>query len=134
MTEPSIWARGASRRTVLRGSAVGLAGLAGAALLGCGGDDGGGSSTNNTSGGSAADSGAPKNIKRAPGFDPKLGEAPINNKKVVMGGTFRRDFTDTTREQDPDVSISGADAESVMDRLVFANGWTMELTPDMLTS
>jgi peptide/nickel transport system substrate-binding protein len=136
MTEQSIWARGASRRTVLRGSAVGLAGLAGAALLGCGGgDDGGGNSTsNNTSGGSAADSGAPKNIKRAPGFDPKLGEAPINNKKVIMGGTFRRDFTDTTREQDPDVSISGADAESVMDRLVFANGWTMELTPDMLTS
>ncbi len=38
MTESSYWGRTAmSRRSVLRGSAVGVAGLAGAALIGCGG-------------------------------------------------------------------------------------------------
>src|SRR5688572_5889273 len=123
-----------SRRTVLRGSAVGLAGLAAAALLGCGGGDGDGGSTSNEAGNAGADSGAPKNVKRADGFDAKLGELPVNNKKIVQGGVFRRQFTDTTREQDLDVSIAGADAEAVMDRLVYANGWTMKLTPDMLTS
>jgi peptide/nickel transport system substrate-binding protein len=126
-----------SRRTVLRGSAIGLAGLAGAALLGCGGGgegEGGGSGGSGGGGLTAAESGAPKNVTRAEGFDPKLGELPINSKKVVKGGVFRRDFGDTTREQDPDVSIAGADAEAVMDRLVYANGWTMKVTPDMLTS
>ena len=41
MTEPTYWSRGSatrlSRRGLLRGSAVGVAGLAGAALIGCGG-------------------------------------------------------------------------------------------------
>ena len=38
MTESTYWGRNAvSRRTLLRGSAVGVAGLAGAALIGCGG-------------------------------------------------------------------------------------------------
>jgi peptide/nickel transport system substrate-binding protein len=125
-----------SRRAILRGSAVGLAGLAGAALLGCGGGgDGEGGGSGGSSGGlTAAESGAPKNVTRAEGFDPKLGELPVNTRKVVQGGVFRRQFTDTTREQDPDVSIAGADAEAVMDRLVYANGWTMKITPDMLTS
>ncbi len=121
------------RRSALQGMGVGALGLAGAALLGCGGSTPAGSgagSSNEVS----ADSGVPKNVTRAKGFDPKLGELPVNNKKVIKGGTFSRDFVDTTREQDPDVSIAGADAESVMDRLVYANGWTMEINPDMLTS
>ena len=81
-----------------------------------------------------ADSGAPKNVKRAEGFDPKLGTVAVNTKKVIKGGTFTRAVTDTTREQDPDVSIAGADVETTQDRLVYANGWTMNITPDMLTS
>jgi peptide/nickel transport system substrate-binding protein len=114
---------------------VGLAGLAGAALLGCGGGDGdGGGGATSRTGDPAAESGAPKNVKRAEGFDAKLGQLDVNNKKVIKGGVYRREFNDTTREQDPDVSIAGADAEAVMDRLVYANGWTMKLTPDMLTS
>src|SRR5688572_32256790 len=95
-----------SRRTVLRGSAVGLAGLAGAALLGCGGGGDGGGSTSNEAGNAGVESGAPKNVKRADGFDAKLGELPVNNKKLVKGGVFRRADNDTTREQDPDVSIA----------------------------
>ena len=81
-----------------------------------------------------ADSGAPKNVKRAEGFDPKLGTVAVNTKKVIKGGTFSRAVPDTTREQDPDVSIAGADVETTQDRLVYANGWTMNITPDMLTS
>lgn len=125
---------GWSRRSVLEGVGVGALGLAGAALLGCGGSTPAGNGEVGGPADAGAASGAPKNVKRAAGFDPKLGELPINNKKVVMGGTFVRPFTDTTREQDPDVSIAGADAESVMDRLVYANGWNMEITPDLLTS
>ena len=126
-----------SRRSVLEGMGVGALGLAGAALLSCGGSTtpaGGGASGGGAGNEVSVDSGVPKNVKRAEGFDPKLGEVAVNNKKVIQGGVFRRAFTDTTREQDPDVSIAGADAETVMDRLVYANGWTMKITPDMLTS
>ena len=40
-----------SRRTLLRGSAIGVAGLAAAALVGCGGDDDDDDSAGSTSGG-----------------------------------------------------------------------------------
>ena len=125
------------RRAVLRGAGLGLAGLAGAALLGCGGSkssgsDAGGAST--TSSGGAAASGAPKNVKRAEGFDPKLGQVPVNEKKLVKGGTYRRAANDTSRENDPEVSIAGADWEIVADRLVYANGFTMKISTDMLAS
>ncbi len=129
------WSQTATtRRSVLRGGAVGLAGLAGAALLGCGGGGESGGAKATRSADAGADSGAPKNVKRAPGYDPKLGKVTINNRKVIKGGTYRIASTDTTREQDVDVSISGADAELYNDRLVYANGWTMQINPDMLTS
>ncbi|RLT27207.1 MAG: ABC transporter substrate-binding protein [Chloroflexi bacterium] len=121
------------RRSVLRGAGLGLAGLAGAALLGCGGkSDSGASSGSSSSAGGA--SGAPSKIKRAEGFDAKFGQLPINEKKVVKGGTFRRQRNDTSRENDPEVSIAGADWEIVGDRLFYANGFTMAVTPDMLAS
>jgi peptide/nickel transport system substrate-binding protein len=124
-----------NRRSVLRGAAVGALGLGGAALLGCGGGGDGGDTGGAASRGDAgADSGAPKNVKRAPGYDPTLGKVDINNRKVIPGGTYRVSATDTTREQDVDVSISGADVELYNDRLVYANGWTMEISPDMLAS
>ena len=108
------------RRMVLRGGALGAIGLAGAALLGCSGS--GSKSADSGSGasapaGAAPASGAPKNIKRADGFDPKFGQVPVNDRKVVKGGSFRRQSTDTSRENDPEVSISGADWELVADRL-----------------
>ena len=124
------------RRAMLRGAGLGLAGLAGAALLGCGGGESGGSSGGGASApaASAGGNGAPKNIKRGDGFDPKFGLSPINEKKVVKGGTFRRQRADTSRENDPEVSIAGADWELVADRLVYANGFTMKITNDMLAS
>ena len=120
------------RRAMLRGAGLGLAGLAGAALLGCGGSKtDGGASSPAASGGA---NGAPKNIKRGDGFDPKFGEMPINEKKVVKGGTFRRQRSDTSRENDPEVSIAGADWELIGDRLSYANGFNMKITPDLLAS
>ena len=119
------------RRAMLRGAGIGIAGLAGAALIGCGG--------NKSSGGGAqavsdAESGAPKNVTRADGFEAKYGVVPINRKKRVPGGTYRRARTDTSRENDPDVSIAGADWEIVGDRLAVANGFNQKVTPDMLQS
>lgn len=125
-----------SRRSMIRGGAMGLAGLAGAALLGCGGSTSGtGGGTGGT--GTAVDpsvSGAPKNVKRADGFDPSLGQVDINYKKRIPGGVYRESATDTSRENDPDVSISGADWQHIADRLMVVNGWTMKVEPDMLTS
>ena len=123
-----------SRRSVMHGGATGLAGLASAALLGCGG-----SSTPTARGASsgpvdASVSGAPKNVKRAESYDPKLGTIDINNKKRVPGGAYRESATDTSRENDPDVSISGADWQHIADRLFIANGWTMKIQPDMAAS
>jgi len=149
MPEGGYWTRRRlSRRGMLRGAGVGIAGLAGAALIGCGGSDdeggdGGGSSGGGTGGastgaatggGGEAGSGIPTNVTRAAGFDPSLGVVPINEKNVVPGGTFRRRRADTTRQQDPDISIAGSDHEFVNDRLLIANGWTMELQPDLLES
>jgi peptide/nickel transport system substrate-binding protein len=125
------------RRAMLRGAGLGIAGLAGAALLGCGGGSKSEApAATAAAGGSApsAASGAPKNVKRAEGFDPKFGEVPVNNKKVVKGGTFRRQRSDTSRENDPDVSIAGSDWELVGDRLTIANGFNMKVSPDMLKS
>jgi len=129
---------------MLRGTGVGVAGLAGAALLGCGsGDDEGSGGGDGGGGGATSPSGASQGgggsaglptISRAPGFDPALGVTPINEKPLVPGGTFRRFDNDTTRQQDPDISIAGSDHELINDRLVYANGWTMELTPDLLES
>ncbi|MEZ4503287.1 MAG: ABC transporter substrate-binding protein [Dehalococcoidia bacterium] len=146
MAGDNYWTRRSfSRRGVLRGAGVGLAGLAGAALIGCGSDDDGGSDGGSSgggatatqaasSGGGASGNGIPANVTRAPGLDPNQGEAPINESKVVQGGTFRRAETTTTSQQDPDVSIAGSDHEFINDRLVYANGWTQELTPDLLES
>jgi len=39
MAEHNYWSQRVSRRTALRGAGLGVAGLAGAALIGCGGDD-----------------------------------------------------------------------------------------------
>ncbi|MFA7297522.1 MAG: ABC transporter substrate-binding protein [Dehalococcoidia bacterium] len=127
--------RSLNRRTALRGAGLGLAGLAGAALLGCGGSKAdGGASSGGGGGGGAAASGAPKNIKRGEGFEARFGQIPINEKKVVKGGTYRRSANDTSRENDPEVSIAGADWELVADRLAYANGFTMAISPDMLAS
>src|SRR5437868_2114346 len=125
MAMTSRWLGSAvERRTVLRGAGIGLAGLAGAALLGCGGSKKPASSTTTSgTGSSAANNGAPKNIKRADGFDPKIGTVPVNEKKVVLGGTYRRSAADTSRENDPDVSIAQADWEIIGDRLAYANGF-----------
>ncbi|MCC6238189.1 MAG: ABC transporter substrate-binding protein [Dehalococcoidia bacterium] len=134
--EDGYWKRARwSRRGVLRGAGVGLAGLAGAVLVGCGGDGGESGSASSTGGGGsgAATAGnSPVTVKRAPGFDPALGLNPVNDKKYVKGGVFRRHFTDTSRQQDPDVSAAGSDHETTNDRLAYANPWTMEIVPDML--
>ena len=120
------------RRTALRVAVAGAAGLASAALLGCASSS---KPADPKAGGAAVTSlNIPKNIKRAPGFSTNLGLAPVNEKKLVRGGTYRRDTNDTSRQQDPDVSIAGSDHELVNDRLFNANGWTMEIAPDLLAS
>jgi ABC-type transport system substrate-binding protein len=129
----SMTTGGLSRRGLLRAGGAGFAGLTAAALLGCGGGKKAGNAPPTSNADDAATSGGPKGVKRADGFDPKLGEVVVNNKKVVTGGKFTRSDTDTSRENDPDVSIAGADWETVGDRLFYANGWNMKVTPDMLT-
>lgn len=133
------------RRTLLRGATLGAAGLAGAALIGCGEDEGGdqpsgGGGGTTAPGGTgtaaAASSGIPANITRALGWSESLGYGvvPVNDREVVRGGTFRTAATGTTTEQDPELSIGGGDNAATNDRLFMANGWTAELIPDLLES
>ena len=80
----SEWTSTLSRRSALRGGVLGLAGLSAAALLGCGGSKSAapsGNSAASVSSGQGTDPasyGGPKNVKRADGFDPKLGEVAVN--------------------------------------------------------
>jgi len=141
MREGNDWVRRRwGRRAVLRGASATAAGLAGAALIGCGGGDETKAAPKAAqqgpaqAGSPAAVSGAPSKVKRADGFDSKLGVVPVNSKELVKGGIFRRAVRDTTRQQDPDISIAGSDLEYVNDRLFYANGWTMKLQPDLLES
>lgn len=148
MTE-GYWHRARfGRRTLLRGTALGVTGLAGAALIGCGGDDdpapsGGGSTGGGTSapagsgsGTAAAGNGAPENVTRAAGFSESLGygAVPVNDKPVIQGGTLRTATTSIASLADPELSAGGGNHEWLGDRLFTANGWTMELTPDLLES
>jgi peptide/nickel transport system substrate-binding protein len=135
MADSALFRSRFGRRAALRGTALGATGLAAAALLGCGGDgDSGGSGGGGASGANTGDLGIPKNVKRAPGLNAAIGTAAINEKRVIQGGTYRRSDSGTARQEDPDISISGAVAEMNLDRLFTANGWTMEITPDMLAS
>ena len=144
MPEQTYWERlRLNRRHLLRAGGIGLAGLSGAALIGCGDSEdgadssGSGGSSTTTSSDTASSSGGGGDWykgERAPGFQASLGVVPINEKARVAGGTFTRAETDTTRQQDPDVSIARSDHEIINDRLVYANGWNMELTPDLLES
>ena len=144
MPEQTYWERvRLNRRHLLRAGGIGLAGLSGAALIGCGDSEdgadssGSGGSSTTTSGDTASSSGGGGDWykgERAPGFQASLGVVPINEKARVAGGTFTRAENDTTRQQDPDVSIARSDHEIINDRLVYANGWNMELTPDLLES
>jgi hypothetical protein len=60
--------------------------------------------------------------------------ASINENAVVPGGTYTEGDSDTTENQDVDISIAGSDCEMQMDRLAYADGWSMEIVPDMLAS
>jgi ABC-type transport system substrate-binding protein len=129
-----------ARRELLRAGALGAAGMAAAALLGCRSsagtsvDVGGVTSGEGVSQSSGSGEGVPKNIKRAPGVDPKIATVPVNNRKVIQGGTYRTTSTSTTVEFDPDIIKGSTDIQIMNDRLLYANGYTLELTNDMLTS
>ncbi|MEI7925584.1 MAG: hypothetical protein WCI61_05300, partial [Chloroflexota bacterium] len=84
--------RSVSRRTALRGAGAGLAGLAGAALIGCSGGGGGAAKTDAPAGASSA-SVAPGQAKLKPGqtysgiFPTATEQDPIKNGK--KGGTYK---------------------------------------------
>ena len=84
--------RSVSRRTALRGAGAGLAGLAGAALIGCSGGGGGGAKTEAPTGGSSA-AVASGQAKLKPGqtytgiFPTSTEQDPIKNGK--KGGTYK---------------------------------------------
>ncbi len=82
MDSNSYWSRRISRRATIRGSALGLAGLAGAALVGCGG---GGEKSPTTTGGGGALATA----------------TAVSQQQAKRGGTFRVSITADPTTLDP---------------------------------
>lgn len=127
-----------ARRSILRAASIGTAGLAAAALVGCGESGSPGATDVGTRGGVSTSGGSgegvPKNIKRAESVDPKYSTVPVNNRKVIQGGTYREAATATTVQFDPDIEKGSTDLQIMDDRLVYANGYTLKLSLDMLTS
>src|SRR5204862_7874570 len=58
----------------------------------------------------------------------------VNNQRVIQGGTYRTAGTATTVQFDPDVEKGSTDLQIMDDRLLYANGYTQELSLDLLTS
>lgn len=149
MAEHTYWSSlagtRAHRRRFLRGAGLGLAGLAGAALLGCGEDDDSGSSSStggsngSSNGGSGGGGGGAPSLARAPGFPgEEFGQVPINDKPRVMGGDLVMGYGERVfggRAMDPDVSGFCAPMEYVNEGLVGARpGWDESLEFDALES
>ncbi len=92
MAENTYWSRfttgRVSRRTLMRGAGLGVAGLAGAALVGCGGDDDPAPATSTAA--------APVAVTAAP-----------SAKQPKRGGTYRLGFTGTVAGIDPHNSVFG---------------------------
>ena len=90
--ERGYWSRQAlSRRRVLRGAGLGLAGLAGAALIGCGDDDDDQPAATATGTGTAQASGTTQ-PSRAPGAPIDIGTAPVYTAKFPEKSSTLTDF------------------------------------------
>jgi ABC-type transport system substrate-binding protein len=150
MSEGNYWNRATRRRVgrrdVIRGAGIGIAGIAGAALIGCGGDDATtpaapGTPTNGAPPATPGDPqvmGAP-GLPRAPGFPgPEFGQVPVNDKPRIMGGDMVVGYGARVlggRAMDPDVSGFCGPAEYVNEGLAQPRpGWDESLEFDVLES
>ena len=137
--ETNYWKRRAlgpriSRRKLLRGSAVGVAGLAGAVLIGCGDDDDDTETTStstSTSGGATTSTSTPGGAT-TPGTSPTASGATTINR----GGTTRMGTRKFPPGLDPDLSGTGYHMQRVVfDALLgFNEAGEPGITDDSLAS
>ena len=107
-----------SRRSLLRGAAVGTAGLAGAALIGCGGDDDGDGDGDGGDGGGGG-GGAATSTAAAGGTEQASGDDFPRGGELVFGGSGE------PPSLDPHTGTSGAERQWLhmpYDRVVNTNG------------
>lgn len=122
----SYWRRPVTRRSLVRGSGIGMAGLAGAALVGCGGDDEDASATvppqtnNSASGSPGASATAIQEMQVAPGLydgpvPPTVAEQdPLQH--AEYGGVLKTTYLDP-----PTMDINRALSCTVAHPLLYTN-------------
>ena len=118
-----------NRRTVLQGAGVSALGLAGAALLGCGGS---------TEAPKTAQSGAGAGVpaaQRGDGVADTLQlSAPVAQGTRLPGGTFVQPTTSTFTQHDPHTALGGAIYHVIGEKGIEPHPVTNKLLPHVLTS
>jgi ABC-type transport system substrate-binding protein len=115
-----------SRRSMLEGAGVGALGLAGAALLGCGGGEeqaqrGGAGPAGTTVAGATRGGGLPM-------------VAPKVEGKIRPGGTFTQATTSTPKQHDMHTALASTIWHAIGERAIEPHPVTNELLPNIFTS
>jgi ABC-type transport system substrate-binding protein len=117
-----------NRRTVLQGLGIGALGLAGAALVGCGGDGGG---TSTQAGGAGGQAGP---ITAATGVETLPLQAPVAQGRPRRGGTYTQPATSTLVQHDPHTALGGAIYHVIGEKGLEPDPVTMAIRPHVMTS
>jgi peptide/nickel transport system substrate-binding protein len=117
-----------TRRSLLRNTGIGTLGIAGAALLGCGGD---GDGTTGQTGGAASKAGP---ITAATGVETLPLQAPVAQGRPRRGGTYIQSATSTLVQHDPHTALGGAIYHVIGEKGLEPDPVTMAIRPHVLTT
>jgi len=118
-----------SRRSVLEGIGVGALGLAGAALIGCGGGGQAGGEAGGSAGGAAG--GAASNQPKGTGLPLT---APVVQGKEKPGGTFTEHTTSTYSQHDPGTALATNIWHVIGEKGLEPDPQTGAIRPHVMTS
>ena len=122
------YGRDISRRTMLEGAGIGALGLAGAALLGCGG-----SAPRSSSEGGAAKPGS-ESVSGATRGQGLPMVAPKVDGKVKPGGTFTAALLTTPKQHDMHTALASTIWHTIGDRAIEPHPVTNQLLPHLFAS
>jgi len=116
-----------SRRSIISGMGVGAMGIAGAALLGCGGSKPAGTAQTQIDANKQAVANAPKGTGLPQ-------SAPVNTGKQREGGTFTQSITSTYVQHDPGTALAGNIWHIIGEKGLEPDPGTAGIRPHVMTS